>query len=436
MNFKNLSSICLLKNQTMNHNYTDKPYFHNSILKTSTLKNPKIMFKVEEMLAQYDCKIFAQKLVVKIDSISKTHYLYANVNGSPTSILLDTGSRRTVISRSLTQPQNVFKIKKILFNGFEEAFKIDEMVKILLIHEKSSPIEISAYVVDNLPAVQILLGQIDIPKIMKFEALDNGNAYLDTIYGRVYYFSWKVTCKTSDDQTTVSNDRKVTKFRVRTKSCNDIDSVRFLVNPSFHYKSTNKLYSTNLRNNTLTNKELRKRIDDKKTMQNSAKNMPENPSHQSAVEVTVKSVSNKCNLNASINGNPISILLDTGSDITLIRRSLVLPENVLKIPHTMEVVCVIGKLKCNEMVKISLTYEHLSSEVFAFVIDFPGYELIIGRNDIPKILKPESLDNGRAYIDTIYGRSYFSDTNPYKFFCHYYFYYFCNRKYFNVPKIN
>ena len=79
--------------------------------KKTTWKDPR-MSEVDEMLHRSVTKLFAQKLVVKIDSISKTRYLHANVNGSPISILLDTGARSALISRSLTHPQNVFKVKK------------------------------------------------------------------------------------------------------------------------------------------------------------------------------------------------------------------------------------------------------------------------------------------------------------------------------------
>lgn len=251
MNCKNDNSICLPDGWKIRYTSTGRPYFYNRALKKTTWKDPR-MSEVDEMLHRSVTKLFAQKLVVKIDSISKTRYLHANVNGSPISILLDTGARSALISRSLTHPQNVFKVKKVLLKGAGGVSTTDKMVKILLTHEQTSSIEIFAYVVDKLLTTEIILGQIDIPKIMNFETLNNGNAYLDTIYGQVFYPDWKNICETSKEKTTFANNRKNTRFRVRTKSCSDIDSVRFLINSNLFYKPTNKLYFIKVKNNNLT----------------------------------------------------------------------------------------------------------------------------------------------------------------------------------------
>lgn len=123
-----------------------------------------------------------------------------------------------------------------------------------------------------------------------------------------------------------------------------------------------------------------------------------------------KPVNRHC-LEAELNGRRISILLDTGSDLTLIQRRLVDdPRNIFRGAKQF-VSGLVGTESIDEMCQVLLAGEGVQPiGLFGYLMnELPDVDIIVGRCEMPLLLKPEALDEGRLYYDTVFGRVYMFD---------------------------
>ena len=119
---------------------------------------------------------------------------------------------------------------------------------------------------------------------------------------------------------------------------------------------------------------------------------------------------------AIMNGRRIKILLDTGSDRTLVRRCLLNSQEVIQ-GETIIIDGVGGLEPTNEVAKFYIASEGVVPIGFyGYVMNrLPGdVDIVIGKDDIPLLLKPEALIENKAYFDTVFGRVKYGyvDSNP------------------------
>ncbi len=414
----------------MLYTVTGKPYYFRSDSPTTWSDPREVAF--EEVIS----KSLAQ-LRMKIQSVLGESLLRGVINGRPITLLLDTGAWYSEFDRSLiTQPEDVFKVEKIRLHLIGGVSLCNEMTKCLLTHESSLPVMIPGYVselktVDGLDAI---IGRKDLPKILKPETLDrNGRAFFETIYGRVYY-SEKTDALTKEGGISWRAFKTRNLVR-RSLSCTNLDTTADLLPQGWKvvFGGNNKPYFENQHNSEewsweaprTATAQLKHSFERAIKRSESTGNLFGCTSRsQSALVIRIHCTTNDCTIlgRSCYDDRTLKIFLDTGSYSTFISRSRTPPKTIFKVPKTLRIQRSEKIVSTNEVTKLILTHQCSPPvEVFAYVLDeLPFKDILFGRDDIAQILKPEALDNGRAYLDTIYGRVFYSDERPIE---NYYLYY-------------
>ena len=364
---------------------------------------------------------------MKIQSVLDKSFLRGVINGRSITLLLDTGAWFTEFDRSLiTQLEDVFKAKEVNFRSIASLYSCNEATKFLLTHTNCPPVELIGYVIlhlKNLFKIDAIIGRKDLPKILKPETLDSsGRAFFETIYGRVYYSEETIAYTTEGG----ISWRAVKTINLvhRSLSCTDLDTTAGLLTQGWKvdFDGDNKQYFENQHNSeewsweaprTATAK-LKHSFETAMKRSESTGNLFGCTSmSQSALVIRIHCTTNVCTIlgRNCYDDSTLKIYLDTGSNSTFISRSRTPPKTIFTVPYTLRMQGLKKTVSTNKMVKLTLTHRHSPPvEVFAYVVNkLPDVDILLGRNDIAQILKPEALDNGRAYLDTIYGRVYYSD---------------------------
>ncbi|KAH9387577.1 hypothetical protein TYRP_008767 [Tyrophagus putrescentiae] len=306
-------------------------------------------------------------------------------------------------------------------------------------------VEIIGYVkpqLKNFYKIDIIIGRKDFPKILKPETLDeNGRAFFETIYGRVYYSEETIT-----QEEGVISWRAVTTGNVRRAlSCTDLDTkadllpknwkVYFDGNYNAYYRNQLDYKEWTRETPRTATAQLRESFKTAMKRSESTGNLFGCTSwSQSALVIRIHSTTNDCSIlgRSCYDDRTLKIYFDTGRPDTFISRSRTPPKTIFKVPNALRMEDHKKTYSTNEMVKLTLTHRHFPPvEVLAYVINkLPDVDILLGQKDIAKVLKPETLDssNGRAYLDTIYGRVYYSSGLSFRNKNY-------NRYYFNLGKI-
>lgn len=447
----------------MSYTAKGKPYYLNSHNRTTTWSDPReaaAKALEKEAMRRRRCRL-RMKVVLPSQSQSgrregKSSCLQAVSNGRPITILLDTGAWHTVFDRSLiTRPkegEDVFKVKethysRCIIGGVSSS---NLATKCLLTHSSSSSgghhhlpaasscVELTGYVDDQRKSVYKVdarIGRKDLPKILKPEALDgNGRAFFDTIYGPVYYSS-KINSWTGPRATInwKAGNRFCSRTVRRSLSCTDLDTVADLLPESwmvaFDNDNRNVYYRNRLVLKEWSWEAPRRTLQLKEEESFKASAMMKRSestgnlfvctsrSHQSgALVIRVHCTTNQCTIwgRSCHDGSMLKIVLHTGSSFTFISRSRTPPSAIFTVPDIYTMKGPVKSVSTNEVTRVILAHRYTQPvQVFAYVLDehhLPEMDILLGRDYIAQILKPEALDsNGhRAYLDTIYGRVYLS----------------------------
>ncbi|KAH9401495.1 hypothetical protein TYRP_016887, partial [Tyrophagus putrescentiae] len=116
-------------------------------------------------------------------------------------------------------------------------------------------------------------------------------------------------------------------------------------------------------------------------------------------------------LEAELNGHQIRILLDSGADVSLIERRLVPDTRQIFRGAAHQVMGIGGASSLSEMCRVKFAGNGVAPIGLPLYVqdNLPDVDIIVGRFEIPLLLKSDALDEGRLYYDTLFGRVYMSD---------------------------
>ncbi|KAH9409353.1 hypothetical protein TYRP_010356 [Tyrophagus putrescentiae] len=116
-------------------------------------------------------------------------------------------------------------------------------------------------------------------------------------------------------------------------------------------------------------------------------------------------------LEAELNGQQIRILLDSGADVSLIERRLVPDTRQIFRGAAHQVMGIGGASSLSEMCRVKFAGNGVAPIGLPLYVqdNLPDVDIIVGRFEIPLLLKSDALDEGRLYYDTLFGRVYMSD---------------------------
>ena len=119
---------------------------------------------------------------------SEEPILNAKYNGADVQILLDTGSRRTLIKRSHVR-HNLFHGQPMVFDGVGGLNSSREMALFQVVSKQGKIFEFIAYVLERLPGdLDMLIGSDQLYKVMKPESLSaDKRCYFDTEFGQLKF---------------------------------------------------------------------------------------------------------------------------------------------------------------------------------------------------------------------------------------------------------
>src|SRR5690625_2067822 len=105
-------------------------------------------------------------------------------NGEKVRLLLDSGSRKTLIKRYHVR-NNLFHGKPLVFDGVGGLNPSSEMAIFQVVSHEGQSYEFTAYVLERLPGnLDMVIGADQLYKIMKPSALSHDKkCYFDTVFG-------------------------------------------------------------------------------------------------------------------------------------------------------------------------------------------------------------------------------------------------------------
>ena len=119
--------------------------------------------------------------------VDNSPYLRATLNGQTVRILLDTGSDKTFIVRRLLSSRDVFRGDSIVVTGIGGFEPCDEVTRFYLAGPGIRPIGFYAYVLNQLPGADIIIGRFDIPLLLENDEQRNRSGVFDTVFGPVRF---------------------------------------------------------------------------------------------------------------------------------------------------------------------------------------------------------------------------------------------------------
>src|SRR5699024_8080769 len=109
-------------------------------------------------------------------------------NGDQVRILLDTGSRRTLIKRKHVC-NNLFRGQPMIFDGVGGVNPSSEMALFQVVSNQGKAIEFTAYVLDRLPGdLDMIIGSDQLYKVFKPQALsEDKRCFFNTEFGMIKF---------------------------------------------------------------------------------------------------------------------------------------------------------------------------------------------------------------------------------------------------------
>ena len=122
------------------------------------------------------------------DTEAEEPILRGTYNGDQVRILLDTGSRRTLIKRKHVC-NNLFRGQPMIFDGVGGVNPSSEMALFQVVSNQGKAIEFTAYVLDRLPGdLDMIIGSDQLYKVFKPQALgEDKRCFFNTEFGVIKY---------------------------------------------------------------------------------------------------------------------------------------------------------------------------------------------------------------------------------------------------------